>query len=208
MENRSQPIIIAVLAIFIGLAIGLFSIIGVWNKLNEKFQCVKSQQSHYATALDVCSQKIQAVWEMSNQYMKHESRTLEKVTKARNDYFAKAQSFGRAFGQVNSEELTRLGNEASKASLAFRMQIEAYPQLMAAETTKENIQNLQESTEEIKTALDDWIHNIKLYNIYRGMFWPSLIGAAFSKFPSEIKYYESKQTKIDLNKIKPQTDIY
>jgi LemA protein len=176
-----------------------------WDTLNTKYQAVNGGKSHYSAALNTCTQKIQGVWEIANQYMAHESKTFENVAKARSGYEVATKAFETAMkGGQGAKELTRAGSDVVNAALAFRIQIEAYPQLRAAETSQENIRNLEVSVNEIKTALDDWIQAIKDYNSYRGNFWPSMIGSFISRFPSTIEYYEGSVKELDVKQLNPQ----
>jgi LemA protein len=198
---------IAVVAIIIAIiVIGVASsTIGVWNKLNTYNQAVEGGKSHYSAALNTCTEKIKGVWEIANQYMKHESETFIAVTQARSGYDAAREAFEKASAEgKDTEELTKAGSEVVKAALAFRVQIEAYPQLRAVETSQENMRNMEVSVNEIKTALDDWIVTIKNYNTYRGSAWPSVVGNFMKKYPSQIKYFEGEVQKLDVNSLNPE----
>jgi LemA protein len=179
--------------------------VGVWNKLNKNYQAVQGAQSHYSAALNTCTEKIKGVWEIANQYMKHESETFQAVTEARSGYDAAKDAYEKAAaGGGGTEELTKAGAEAVRAAMAFRIQVEAYPQLRAVETSQENMRNMESSVNEIKTALDDWVVTIKDYNTYRGSAWPSIVGSFMKRFPPQIKYYQGEITKLDVNELNPQ----
>ena len=200
-------IVIAAVAIILVVIVLSFamSAVGVWNKLNREYQAVEGGKSHYSAALNTCTEKIKGVWEIANQYMKHESETFIAVTQARSGYDTAKEAFEKAAAEgKGTEELTKAGTEVVKAAMAFRIQVEAYPQLRAAETSQENMRNMESSVNEIKTALDDWIVTIKNYNTYRGSAWPSIVGNFMKKFPSEIKYYEGEITKLDVNQLNPE----
>jgi LemA protein len=193
-------IVIAIVAISI-----VSSAVGVWNKLNAKFQMVEGGKSHYSAALNTCTEKIKGVWEIANQYMEHESETFIKVAEARSGYDAAREAFEKASAEgKDTEELTKAGAGVVQAAMAFRIQIEAYPQLRAAETAQENMRNMEASVNEIKTALDDWVVTIRDYNTYRGSAWPSMLGAFMKKFPASIKYYEGEVQKLDVDKLNPE----
>ena len=201
-KSIGVAILVAVLAI-VALSI-VSSGVGVWNKLNQKFQAVEGSKSHYSAALNTCTEKIKGVWEIANQYMEHESETFIKVAEARSGYDAAREAFEKAAAEgKDTEELTKAGADVVQAAMAFRIQIEAYPQLRAVEATQENIRNMEASVNEIKTALDDWIVTIKKYNTYRGSAWPSIVGGFMKKFPSEMKYYEGEIKKLDVNELNP-----
>ncbi len=202
-KSISVALVVIVMAI---LAISVVSsVVGVWNKLNRNYQAVEGGKSHYSAALNTCTEKIKGVWEIANQYMKHESATFIAVAQARSGYDAAREAFEKAAAEgKDTGELTQAGTEVVKAAMAFRIQVEAYPQLRAVETAQENMRNMESSVNEIKTALDDWVVTIRDYNTYRGSAWPSMIGGFMKKFPAEIKYYEGAIEKLDVNELNPE----
>ncbi|MGD1048548.1 MAG: LemA family protein [Candidatus Krumholzibacteriaceae bacterium] len=204
--TRASIIIATVVIVLVVIVLSfVMSSVGVWNRLNREYQAVEGGKSHYSAALNTCTEKIKGVWEIANQYMKHESETFVAVTQARSGYDTAREAFEKAATEgKGTEELTKAGSEVVKAAMAFRIQVEAYPQLRAAETSQENMRNMEVSVNEIKTALDDWIVTIKDYNTYRGSAWPSIAGSFMKKFPSEIKYYEGEVTKLDVNQLNPE----
>jgi len=204
--TRASIIIATVVIVLVVIVLSfVMSSVGVWNKLNREYQAVEGGKSHYSAALNTCTEKIKGVWEIANQYMKHESETFIAVTQARSGYDTAKEAFEKAAAEgKGTEELTKAGTEVVKAAMAFRIQVEAYPQLRAAETSQENMRNMESSVNEIKTALDDWIVTIKDYNTYRGSAWPSIAGSFMKKFPSDIKYYEGEVQKLDVNQLNPE----
>jgi hypothetical protein len=178
----------------------------VWNTLNTDIQRAEGGKSQYSAALNICTQKIKGVWTIADQYLDHESDTFKEVAKARSGYEAATQVFKNALEKgEGSKELTMAGTEVVKSALAFRIQIEAYPQLRAVETSKEAMRGLEEGVNEIKTALDDWIVYLKEYNTYRNRFWPSILaGFMGARYPSKIEYYEGAIKELDISKLNPQ----
>ncbi len=198
---------IAVLVLVIGIAAILIgsSAVDVWNRLNRNYQIVEGAKSRYSAALATCTEKIKGVWEIANQYMKHESETFKAVAEARSGYSAAAEAFEKAASEgKGTQELTRTGADVVRAALAFRIQVEAYPQLRAVETSQENMRNMEVAINEIKTALDDWVTAIRDYNTYRGSAWASIVGNFMKKFPSEIKYYQGDVTKLNVEELNPE----
>jgi len=178
--------------------------VSVWNTLNANYQAVNGARSKYSAALSTCTEKIKGVWAITNQYMDHESKTFKAVAEARSGYDAATRAFEQALKQgKGTKELTQAGTGVVQAALAFRIQIEAYPQLRAVEASQENIRNMEVATNEIKTALDDWVTTIKSYNTYRGSFWPNLVGGLMGRFPASIEYYEGKVKELDVEKLNP-----
>lgn len=205
MKKTAASALVAVLLIVLIVVAVSSSIIGVWNKLNRNYQMVEGGKSHYSAALNTCTEKIKGVWEIANQYMEHESETFIAVSQARSGYDTAREAFEEAAAEgKDTEELTKAGADVVQAAMAFRIQVEAYPQLRAAETSQENMRNMESSVNEIKTALDDWVVTIRDYNTYRGSAWPSMIGGFMKKFPSEIKYYEGEIKKLDVNELNPE----
>jgi LemA protein len=205
MTKKTIGVAVALIVIVIVAISIVSSAVGVWNKLNQKFQMVEGGKSHYSAALNTCTEKIKGVWEIANQYMEHESETFIKVAEARSGYDAAREAFEQAAAEgKDTEELTKAGAGVVQAAMAFRIQVEAYPQLRAAETSQENMRNMEASVNEIKTALDDWVVTIRDYNTYRGSAWPSMLGAFMKKFPASIKYYEGEVQKLDVDKLNPE----
>jgi LemA protein len=199
--GTAAVIIVIVLIVLVAVSSG----VGVWNKLNQNYQAVEGSKSQYSAALNTCTEKIKGVWEITNQYMDHESETFKAVAQARSGYDVARDAFEKAAAEgKGTEELTKAGTEVVSAAMAFRIQVEAYPQLRAVEATQENMRNMEASVNEIKTALDDWIVTIRKYNTYRGSAWPSLAGGFMKKFPSEIKYYEGEIKKLDVDALNPE----
>ncbi|HVO76962.1 MAG TPA: LemA family protein [Candidatus Bathyarchaeia archaeon] len=198
--------IAAVVIILVVIALSfVLSGVGVWNRLNRDYQAVEGGKSHYSAALNTCTEKIKGVWEIANQYLKHESATFIAVAQARSGYDVAREAFEKAAAEgKGTDELTKAGTDVVKAAMAFRIQVEAYPELRAAETSQENMRNMEVSVNEIKTALDDWIVTIKNYNTYRGSAWPSILGGFMKKFPAQIKYYEGEVQKLDVNSLNPE----
>ena len=204
--TKASISITAVIILIALIAFGfLSSMVGVWNRLNRDYQAVEGSKSQYSAALNTCTEKIKGVWEITNQYMKHESETFMAVARARSGYEAARDAFEKAAAEgKGTEELTKAGTDVVNAAMAFRIQVEAYPELRAVEATQENMRNMESSVNEIKTALDDWIVTIKKYNTYRGSAWPSIVGGFMKKFPAEIKYYEGEIKKLDVNELNPE----
>jgi hypothetical protein len=205
MTKKSIGVAVVLIVVVI-LAISVVSsFVGVWNKLNREYQAVEGGKSHYSAALNTCTEKIKGVWEIADQYMKHESETFIAVAQARSGYDTAREAFEKAAAEgKDTEALTQAGTEVVKAAMAFRIQVEAYPELRAVETAQENMRNMESSVNEIKTALDDWIVTIRNYNTYRGSAWPSMVGGFMKKFPASIKYYEGEVTKLDVNELNPE----
>ena len=189
-----------ILAIVLILGIAYVS---TYNQLNTGNQAVQAQKSLYSSALNNCSQQIEAVWTAANQYLAHESQTFQNVAMARSGFLAAVDSF-QAADRTKQIDVVKRGQQATAAALNVNVQIEAYPDLKAIEATKENMRNMESSISQIKTALDDWIVVVKQYNTYRNSFFAGILGSMMSKFPAEFPYYEGEIQKLDVKSLNPQ----
>jgi hypothetical protein len=204
-------LVVALVVVVIALAV-VGSAASVWNSLNARYQAVGGAKSHYSAALNTCPQTIKGVWTLNSQYLDHESKTFKSVAEARNTLLGALKAYQDLEKSGGSpRDLTKSGRmvEAaldrfqSQATLALNVQIEAYPALRGAETTQVAMRTMQEGVNEIKTALDDWIHTIRLYNEYRGSAWPSLVGGFMRRFPPRIDYYEGTAKELNIDELNP-----
>lgn len=203
-------LIIVLIALVLVPLIFLGAGCGAYNNLNRMHQDALGGKSHYGAALDICSQKIGGVWTVMQQHFDHESSTFQGVAQARSGYLA-AQSAFQALAanpNANLKDLTQAADGALKSALSLQVQIEAYPQLQGGDIARENMRNMQEGTNEIKSALDDWIKYIKDYNTYRGSAFPEFMSTMasgfFSKFPSSLEYYEGTTGSLDMDALNPK----
>lgn len=196
-------VVILVASIFIGGGCATY------NNLQREHQAAKGGKSHYGAALDLCSQKIAGVWTATNQLFEHESEVQTGVAQARSGYMDAAEVFKMAASSgADIKTLTEAASKATAAALNFKVQVEQTPQLVTGQATRDNVRNMQEAVNEMKTALDDWIADIQTYNTYRGSAWPSFLSTVlsgfFNKFPSELEYYEGSTQSLDMNSLNPQ----
>lgn len=201
-----MKVFIGIVIVLVIIALILFgNYTGTYNALNMKYQEASGGSSAYSAALNICSQKIEAVWTASSQYSKHENLTLTKVAEARNSFLGAQKAFAAAKNGGDTKALTMAGGQALNSALSFQLQIEAYPQLKADKVTMENMRNMQESTNEIKTSLDDWIIKIKDYNTYRGSFWPGFYASLMgNRFPIKLEYYEGPIKELNVGDLNPE----
>lgn len=166
----------------------VLTVIGAFNGLVQKQQLVKQGESRYGAALDLGSQKIEAVWVVYTKYLSHESGLFENATRLRGQYY-KAAAEGNPDATV-------------QAALAFNLLAvrEAYPQLVSAPLAQQSIRSMEESINEMKTALDDWIYQIQVYNTQRNSFPTNIVGSTFN-FPSEYNYYRSEKARLNVSEI-------
>jgi hypothetical protein len=202
--------LLVLVVLFVG---GCGSVVKVWNTLNGNYQAVQGAKSLYSSALNTVPQKIEGVWTMSQQYMDHESRTFKDYAAMRSAVVPAIQEFQNAVAsgklsesdQVKSAQgIQKMLGDMNHAWLNIKATVESNPQLRAAETSQHAMRTMEEGVNECKTALDDWITSIRVYNTYRGNAWPSIVGSFMAKFPAEIQYYEGEVKKLDIKGLNPQ----
>lgn len=184
--STKQWIVIGIAALAFLILVG--TVLGGYNNLIQRQQLVKQGESRYGAALDLGSQKIEAVWIVYNTYLSHERELFENATRLRGQFY-KAAAEGNPDATI-------------KAALAFNLLAikEAYPQLVSAPVAQQSIRSMEESINEMKTALDDWIYQTQIYNTQRNIFPNNVIGNSFG-FPSEYSYYHSEKTRLDVSEI-------
>jgi DNA-directed RNA polymerase subunit K/omega len=108
---------------------------------------------------------------------------------------------GGVVARVTVEDcLDKVGN---RFALVINVQVEGHLDLKGNETTEHAMRTMEEGTNEITTALNDWIRDIREYNEYRGAPIPAFIGGFFPKFPSKLDFYEGKIQELDVDNMNP-----
>jgi len=198
-------IVVAVIAIVVFLAI----VPRIYNTLNVKNQAALGGEALYSSALNLCSQKVKAVWAMADQISTKETEAQQAIAAARSGFEGAEKLFRAAVEKGGGlAELTKAANGVLQSALAIRVQIEAYPIIRSVETYNQAMRGVEEGINEIKTALDDWIVYIRDFNTYRKSFWVDMVAGVFSgkfsAFPSEHDYYKGPIGELDIDALKPQ----
>jgi hypothetical protein len=210
MSNTAKlSIIVLIVLVLMASILFVIMFVGVYNKLNTLNQSALGGKSLYSSALNLCSQKVKAVWTMADQISDKEVEAQEAIARARAGFEQAERLFRTALKKGESpEELTKAANRVLQSALAIRVQIEAYPVIRSVDTYSQAMRGVEEGINEIKTALDDWIMSIKTYNTYRKSFWVDMIASIFSGkfsvFPKEYKYYEGPIEELDIDALNPQ----
>ncbi|MFQ6082795.1 MAG: LemA family protein [Candidatus Aminicenantia bacterium] len=210
MSNASKMGIIVLIGLVLMAVIFLGTMfVGVYNKLNTMNQTALGGKSLYSSALNLCSQKVKAVWAMADQISDKETEAQQAIAAARSGFEQAEKLFRTALEKGgSSEELTKSANGVLQSALAIRVQIEAYPVIRSVDTYNQAMRGVEEGINEIKTALDDWIVSIRAYNTYRKSFWVDMLtgifSGKFSVFPEEYKYYEGPIEELDIDALNPQ----
>lgn len=212
MSNVTKiGIIFIVLLVIIAVVVMFSMYVSIYNRLNTMNQAALGGKSLYSSALNLCSQKVKAVWAMADQISNKEMEAQKAIATARSGFEQAEKLFKTALEQgKGTEELTRAANGVLQSALAIRVQIEAYPVIRSVDTYNQAMRGVEEGINEIKTALDDWIVGIRNYNTYRKSFWVSVLTSWFSGrfgvFPDEYKYYEGSLEELDIDALNPQKE--
>lgn len=182
--NPKTLVTIGIIILIILIPLGM--VIGSYNNMVQQQQLVKQGESRYGAALDLGSQKIESVWTIYKTYLSHESELMENATRLRAQFY-KSAAEGDPQSTVN-------------AALAFQLLSvkEAFPQLVSAPIAKDTQRSFEESINEMKTELDDWIYATQVYNTQRNQFPNNVVGNMFN-FPAEYNYYHSEKAKLNVS---------
>jgi LemA protein len=200
---------LCLIAVFLAIILFIGVVPSIYNNLNAMNQSALGGASKYSAALNICSQKIKGVWAMADQISTKETEAQKAVATARSGFENAAELFKTAMAQGKGlGELTKAANGTLQSALAVRVQIEAYPVIRSVDTYNQAMRSLEEGTNEIKTALDDWIRLIQRFNTYRKSFWVGMFAGVFSgkfsAFPMEHDYYKGPIGELNIGDLNPQ----
>ena len=204
--------VVVVLVVLAGLVLGTGTI-GAYNNLVLRQERTNEGRSRFAGAINMSSEKMKAVWALADQAGLLEKETYIGVAKARTGLDEARVEFEKAEkGETKSIlDLQKLGARVGEALVNVRVAFEAYPQLRTSETYQKAMATVQEGFSEIKTALDDWVRECRLYNTYRRSFLPNLLCSLLfgGKFPDKIAYYEGgikepEQARVTAEELNPK----
>ncbi|WP_105170358.1 LemA family protein [Pseudoalteromonas sp. T1lg24] len=113
-------------------------------------------------------------------YLKHESSTLEQVTKARNaalSYLEQAKQAPNNGALI--KQLANAENTLTQALSGLQITIEDYPELKANETVKDLHEELVSTENKIAFARQAYNDEVMQYNTYKQSFPNNLVAAKF-----------------------------
>jgi LemA protein len=206
-----KAIIAILVVIVLGGAIYGLTYWSTYNGLVSKQESTNEGKSKFASAVNMCSQKMKSVWALADQEGILEKETYVGVAKARSAFDDAKKEFDQAKDDKSKSilDLTKLGANFGQALVNVRVAFEAYPQLRTTETYQKAMNAVEEGFNEIKTALDDWITLCKNYNQTRRSLVTNWFAANWSQFPQSIAYYEGgikepEQVKVTTEDLNPK----
>lgn len=189
---------LSLIIILVLIAIALFWLIGVYNRLIRQRNEVKNAWSQIDVQLQRRYDLIPNLVETVKGYMQYERGTLEAVISARNSAKTAQEALakmGGPTGEGSLKDLTRAeGALRSSLGNVFAL-MENYPQLRASE----NMQKLQEelSTTENRIAFSRQAYNdsVLVYNTSQQQFPTTLVAKSFGHHPADLFEVDAPEAK-------------
>ena len=188
-------IIILVGLLVIILAVAAFAI-GGFNKLVTLRNRYKNAYAQIDVQLKRRYDLIPNLVETAKGYMKHESGTLEEVTKARNIAYAASQAAAANPGDSGAmKNLTAA--ETGLAGTRSRLMVvsEAYPDLKANQNMMQLTEELTSTENKISFARQAYNDSVMTYNTDREVFPSNIIAGAFNFGPAELFAIDKPEQK-------------
>lgn len=163
--------------VFITAAAAVWAVV-VYNGLVRAQNRYRNAFSQIGVQLKRRYDLIPNLVESAKGYLKHEQSTLENVTRARNQALA---CLNRADGAAAAPlaELAAAESSLNTAMRGLNIQIEAYPELHAAENIRQLNEEIGSTENRIAFARQAYNDAVMAYNTLRGIFPANLLAPAF-----------------------------
>ncbi|HEX3625879.1 MAG TPA: LemA family protein [Verrucomicrobiae bacterium] len=185
---RTLIVVVIILAVivFVGLCIVGYAI-GGFNRLVTLRNRYKNAYAQIDVQLKRRYDLIPNLVETAKGYLKHESSTLEEVTKARNIAYAASQA--AAANPGDSTTMKNLGSaETGLAGTLSRLMMvsESYPDLKANQNMMQLTEELTSTENKISFARQAYNDSVMTYNTDRERFPTNILAGAFHFGPAEL----------------------
>jgi LemA protein len=188
-------IIILIGLLVVILAIAAFAI-GGFNKLVTLRNRYKNAYAQIDVQLKRRYDLIPNLVETAKGYMKHESGTLEEVTKARNIAYAASQAAAANPGDISAMKNLTSAETGLAGTLSRLMMVsEAYPDLKANQNMMQLTEELTSTENKISFARQAYNDSVMTYNTDREVFPSNIIAGAFNFGPAELFAIEKPEEK-------------
>ena len=163
------------------------SVMGIYNKLVTMRNRYKNAYAQIDVQLKRRYDLIPNLVETAKGYMKHESTTLEEVTKARNIAYAASQTAASNPGDAGAVKNLAAAEAGLGGALSRLMMVsEQYPDLKANQNMMQLTEELTSTENKISFARQAYNDSVMTYNTDREVFPSNLIAGMFNFGPAEL----------------------
>lgn len=187
-------VVLAVLVVIVIIAVAVVA--GMYNKLVTLRNRYKNAFSQIDVQLKRRYDLIPNLVETAKGYMKHESTTLEEVTKARNIAYAASQTAAANPGDAAAMK-NLISAESGLGGALSRLMVvsEQYPNLKANENMMQLTEELTSTENKISFARQAYNDSVMVYNTDREVFPSNLIAGMFNFGPAELFVIDKPEQK-------------
>lgn len=188
-------IIILVGLLVVALAVVAFAI-GTYNKLVTMRNRYKNAYAQIDVQLKRRYDLIPNLVETAKGYLKHESETLENVTKARNIAYTASQAAAANPGDSGAMKNLVSAESGLAGTLSRLMMVsESYPDLKANQNMMQLTEELTSTENKISFARQAYNDSVMTYNTDREVFPSNLIAGTFNFGPAELFVIDKPEQK-------------
>jgi LemA protein len=188
-------VIILVVIVVVALAVVGF-VIGVFNKLVTMRNRYKNAYAQIDVQLKRRYDLIPNLVETAKGYMKHESTTLEEVTKARNIAYAASQAAAANPGDAGAIKNLASAETGLAGTLSRLMVVsEAYPDLKANQNMMQLTEELTSTENKISFARQAYNDSVMAFNTEREVFPSNIVAGTFNFGPAELFVVDKPEQK-------------
>lgn len=171
---------ITTIVILVILALLIFYVIGIYNRLVELRNRFQNAFAQIEVQLKRRYDLIPNLVETAKAYLSHERETLEAVVAARNTALAGLKAAAAAPGDAGRmAQLAGAEDALSSALGRLNVTMEAYPDLKASQNMQQLSEELTSTENKVAFARQAFNDAVMAYNTYKQGFPPVLLAATF-----------------------------